>query len=280
MADMTLPSKLNTIPRLKCELLEPTAEEAELGLRNTPGQFNRGQIQQVERNHTCYFETVLLSVCYFPYEDQYVAHIVFRSRFFYTGDSRMKRAVICVEFSTPDGDISRFPQVKTVVSPRLNTELPVSPSGDVKLALGDQTISFNTTARRNMSVDRVHNVKIQGGSRPHASDSQIKNRAVWIIEEDSTMKAGIPHLFHGSLIVSCNSPFQMRLEVEVTQGLREAAEDFIRKMFQEGDDPVLFDPSVPLDPSGFGSQDMGENLDNLARIPLSRFVNLSDPGAA
>lgn len=277
---MALPSKLNAVPRLKCEFLEPTAAEVELGLQNTPGQVNRFQMQQVERNHTCYFETVLLSVCYFPYEDQYVAHIVFRSRFFYSGDSRMKRAVICMEFSTPDGDISRFSQVKTVVSPRLNTELPVSPSGDVKLTLGDQTISFNTTARRNMSIDGVHNVKIQGGSRPHASDSQIKNRAVWIIEEDSIMKAGIPHLFHGSLVVSCNSPFQMRLEVEVTQGIREAAWDFIRKTFQEADDPVIFDPSVPLDPSGFGSQDMGENLDNLTRTPLNRFVNLSDPGAA
>jgi hypothetical protein len=278
---MAWPSKLNTVPFLELKLLEPTAEEVELGVKNKPGQVNRVQMQQVERSNTCYFETLLLSVCYFPYRDQYLAHIVFRSRFFYHGDSRMTRAVISLEFSTPDGNISRFPQVKTV-SPRENIGAPVLLVNDtdvVRLTFGDRTISFNPTARRHMSEDLVHNVTIQGGSRPHRNDPQIKNRAVWIIEEDRDLKAGIPPLFHGSLVVSCNSPFQMHFEVAVTQGISEAIGDFIRKAIQEADDPVVFDPSTPLDPLGLASEDMGQNLDNLARIPLRRFVNLSDPGA-
>jgi hypothetical protein len=103
------------------------------------------------------------------------------------------------------------------------------------------------------------------------------NRAVWIIEEDKVRKTGIPNLFHGSLVVSCNSPFQMHLEVAVTQGFSEAVGDFVREAFQKADDPVRFDPSRPVDPLGLASDDMGQNLDNLVRMSVNRFVNLSDP---
>jgi hypothetical protein len=105
------------------------------------------------------------------------------------------------------------------------------------------------------------------------------NRAVWIIEEDKVRKAGIPKRFHGSLVVSCNSPFQMHLEVTVTQGYSEAVGDFVREAFQKKDDPVRFDSSRPVDPLGLASQDMGQNTDNLMRISKNRFVNLSDPEA-
>ena len=191
----------------------------------------------------------------------------------------MTRAVISLEFSTSDNYISHFPQVKTV-SPRENigpSTLLANDTDAVKLTLGDRTISFDTKARRHKSEDRVHNVTVQGSSRPDRNDPQIKNRAVWIIEEDSDLKAGIPHLFHGSLVVSCNSPFEMHLEVTVTQGIGEAIEDVVRKTFQEADGPVLFDPSTPLDPLGLASEDLGQNLDNLERLPLKRFVHLSDP---
>jgi hypothetical protein len=105
------------------------------------------------------------------------------------------------------------------------------------------------------------------------------NRAVWIIEEDKVRKAGIPNRFHGSLVVSCNSPFQMHLEVTVTQGFRSGGGDFVREAFQKKDDPVRFDPSRPVDPLGLARQDMGQNPDNLMRVSKNLFVNLSDPEA-
>lgn len=281
---MAWPLELNSVPLLEFKLREPTAEDAELSLRNGPDPINRALVQQVERSDTCYFKTVLLSVCYFPYKDHHLAHIVFRSCFVYVGDNRMKRAVIRMAFSTAGEDTSRFPQVRSV-SPTTHLSPPTpqtaNDSDEVRVTLGTRTVSFNAGARKHTSVDRVHNVTIQGSVRPrdHRRDPKNMNRAVWIIEEDKVRKAGIPNLFHGSLVVSRNSPFQMHLEVAVTQGFSEAVGDLVREAFQKRDDPVRFDPSRPVDPLGLASQDMGQNLDNLLRMSVNRFVNLSDPEA-
>jgi hypothetical protein len=107
---MALPLEPNTVPLLEFKLRESTAEDAELSLKNGPDPINRALVQQVERSDTCYFKTVLLSVCYFPYKGHHLAHIVFRSCFVYVGDNRMKRAVIRMAFQRQVRTPAAFPK--------------------------------------------------------------------------------------------------------------------------------------------------------------------------
>ena len=84
---------------------------------------------------------MLLSVCYFPYKDHHLAHIVFRSCFVYVGDNRMKRAVIRMAFSTAGEDTNRFPQVRSV-SPatHLSSPTPQTANGPDEVRNSDNLV--------------------------------------------------------------------------------------------------------------------------------------------
>jgi len=274
---MAGPFELNT-PRFLELKVEEDTQGGELGLTNKPGEIHRKQMQKVERNYPCQFETILLSACYFQYrESQYFAHIVFRSRFHYFGKARMKQAIISLQFSTPGSDSSLCPQVldmKLHQTVDQRSALPVDDTDIVRVMTGDRTVFINTR-----SENRMHGVTIQGSSRSSGNGS-IRNRAVWMIEEDRNLQVGIGHLFHGSVVVSCRSPFQMHLEVAVTQGMWEAIWDVVRNGIQEADEPVLFDQSKSLDPLNLESlfADQTVDLTNLATIDLEQFEDLPDVG--
>lgn len=230
-------STTTTTPSLSLELsIENPLEAGELSVRNEPEEINRLLIQTEEYSSRTFVKTQLEQVSYGRYHGKEAALIVFSSQFFYPGRNRVKGGAISVLLSdaTTPKDPKQAPTIVRIAPIWVKgqeTTQNVSSGVSSEIQFGHQSAGVGLTSKiENMTEkQQARSVQIKGfiasfHARKHPT---VMNRVRWSIEESAADKAGIPLFFRGAMLVQCERAFEMTLEMELRQGFRGLAYDFI-----------------------------------------------------
>lgn len=157
-------------------------------------------------------------------------------------------------------------------------EIQVEQANDVNLSLGTAVGPVNPNLSLGWDLKKSYSTKdqatIAGTIRLTGRDSGPKNTASWIMKENGTTREGIPSRLRTAILLKRRHfetaiKFQASVTVEIDADLKSKTGLAVARLLGRipKDDPIIFDPQIPIGSSGRAVETLGEgNLQDLCFI--------------